>query len=78
MTGDSQVSTYMPALSLSNVSSFFFKKKGRVCMYTSICVFMISALCWLKRGIMKYKGCIIPWIDFNCPGLGTDLYGSLL
>ena len=39
---------------------------------------MISALCWLKRGIMKYKGCIIPWIDFNCPGLGTDLYGSLL
>ena len=47
-------------------------------MYISICVFMISALCWLKRGIMKYKGCIIPWIDFNCPGLGTDLYGSLL
>jgi hypothetical protein len=39
MTGDSQVSTYMPALSLSNVSSLFFKKKEKgVRVYAYVCL----------------------------------------
>ena len=61
MTGDSQVSTYMPALSLSNVSSFLKKKEkwARVYVYQYMCVYDLCTLL-AEEGNNEVQGLYYP------------------